>query len=61
MDNFKTTQEAAAAVGVSKWFLYRQRKGNPAARRLGGAIRWDVEALKDLMAEQAKTGDGRSG
>ena len=30
---------------------------NPAARRLGGAIRWDVEVLKALMAEQAKNRD----
>ena len=49
--------EAAAAVGLSKWFLYRQSKSNPAARRLGGAIRWDVEVLKALMAEQAKNRD----
>ena len=57
MSNFKTTQEAAEAVGLSKFFLYRQSKSNPAARRLGGALRWDVEVLKALMAEQATTSD----
>ena len=57
MSDYKTTQKAAEAVGLSKWFLYRQAKGNPAARRLGGAIRWDVEILKALMAEQAKNRD----
>ena len=57
MNNFKTTQEAADAVGVSKWFLYRQAKGNPAARRLGKALRWDMEVLKTFMAEQAKNRD----
>jgi len=57
MSNFQTTEEAAAAVGLSKFFLYRQSKSNPAARRLGSALRWDVEVLKNLMAEQAKTSD----
>lgn len=61
MGNYQTTKQAAVAVGLSTFFLYRKAKVIPAARRCGRALRWDVEALKTWMAEQAKNRDDRRG
>lgn len=57
MSNLESTEVAAKAVGLSKWYLYRNWPSIPAAYRAGKALRWDVEALKTWMkaqAEQAK-------
>lgn len=48
------THEAARVCGLSPSFLYRSWKGNPAARRAGRALRWDVNELKEWMREQAQ-------
>ena len=52
MTSFETTEGAAKAVHLSKWFLYRNAKRIPAAHRAGRALRWDVEALKQWMRDQ---------
>ncbi|MDR4495057.1 MAG: hypothetical protein R3B74_11660 [Nitrospirales bacterium] len=53
MSHLESTEVAAKAVGLSKWFLYRNWPNIPAAYRAGKALRWDVEALKTWMREQA--------
>lgn len=53
MNSLQSTEAAAKAVGLSKWFLYRNWPSIPAAYRAGKALRWDVEALKAWMKEQA--------
>lgn len=53
MSDMVKTREAAKAVGLSPYFLYRQARGNPAAYRAGRALRWDLEALKAWMRQQA--------
>ena len=60
MTSFQTTEMAAKAVGLSRWFLYRNAKNNPAARRAGKALRWDLDRLKDWMAENAGNANGGS-
>jgi len=53
MANFEKTEAAARAVGLSKYYLYRHAEHIPAAHRAGRALRWDVEALKQWMREEA--------
>jgi hypothetical protein len=53
MPNYKPTKAAAAEVHLSPSFLYRHSKEIPAARRAGRALRWDVNALKAWMRQQA--------
>jgi len=48
-----TTKEAAMALGLSQFFLYRNSSVFPGAYRAGKAIRWDVAQLKAWMASQA--------
>jgi len=47
------TREAAQAVGLSQFFLYRNANHIPAAYRAGRALRWDVSELKEWMRQQA--------
>ncbi|MGD9851730.1 MAG: hypothetical protein AB7T38_10710 [Nitrospirales bacterium] len=54
MSNLESTEVAAKAVGLSKWYLYRNWPSIPAAYRAGKALRWDVEALKAWMKTQAE-------
>ncbi len=58
MIDFHTTIEAAKAVHLSKWYLYRNAKRIPAAHRAGRALRWDVEALKQWMRDQMNGPEG---
>jgi len=58
MNSFETTEKAAEAVHLSKWFLYRNAKRIPAAHRAGRALRWDVEALKQWMRDQMNGPEG---
>lgn len=55
MSQLQSTEAAAKAVGLSKWFLYRNWPNIPAAYRAGKALRWDVEELKEWMRKQAKS------
>ncbi len=48
------TNEAARAVGLSPYFLYRHADKIPAAYRAGRALRWDVEELRSWMRTQAE-------
>ncbi len=57
MAKLETTEVAAKEVHLSKWFLYRHAQRIPAAHRAGRAIRWDVDALKLWMREQAHAGE----
>jgi predicted DNA-binding transcriptional regulator AlpA len=50
-----STREAARAVGINPFFLYRRVHQIPAVYRAGRVLRWDVEALKEWMREQART------
>jgi len=54
MSKLEKTEVAAYAVDMSKWYLYRNWRHIPAAHCAGRALRWDVEALKTWMREQAK-------
>ena len=47
------TPDAARAVGLSPYFLYRHADEIPAAHRAGRALRWDIPTLKIWMREQA--------
>ncbi len=47
------TKEAAIALGLSPFFLYRNSSVFPGAHRAGKALRWDVAQLKGWMANQA--------
>ena len=53
MAKLEKTETAADAVGLSKHYLYRNADHIPAAHRAGRALRWDVEALKAWMRQQA--------
>jgi len=48
------TEKAARLCGISASYLYHNWKGNPAAFRAGRALRWDVDALRQWMREQAQ-------
>ena len=54
MSDLEKTRPAAKAVGLSRWYLYRNADKIPAAHRAGRALRWDVGALKQWMRDQAK-------
>ena len=54
MSVLKNTEAAAKEVGLSKWYLYRNWPNIPAAYRAGKALRWDIEALKEWMRQQAQ-------
>ncbi len=56
---FVKTREAARAVGLSPYFLYRHADHLPAAHRAGRALRWDVPSLKAWMREQATSKGNR--
>ena len=47
------TKEAAKTVGLSPYFLYRNANHIPAAHRAGRALRWDVDALRKWMRQEA--------
>jgi hypothetical protein len=49
-----STRSAARAVGLHPVFLYRRVHQIPAVYRAGRVLRWDVEALKEWMREQAR-------
>ena len=59
MNQLANTRSAAKAVGLSPWFLYRNAKQIPASFRAGRALRWDIEALKAWMRQQAERQDDK--
>lgn len=50
-----STRQAAKAVGLNPFFLYRRIHEIPGVYRAGRVLRWDVEVLKKWMREQART------
>ncbi len=48
------TAQAAKMYGVSKSWLYKNWKDNPAALRAGRALRWDLKKLREWMRQQAQ-------
>ena len=53
MSELLKTKPAAKAVGLSAFFLYRHASEIPAAHRAGRALRWDVDALRKWMRQEA--------
>lgn len=48
-----STRVAARAVGLSTFFLYRRAHLLPAVYRAGRVLRWDVDALRKWMRDEA--------
>ncbi len=48
------TREAAQAVGLSRFFLYRHSSEISACYRGGKALRWDVQELRLWMRREAQ-------
>jgi predicted DNA-binding transcriptional regulator AlpA len=53
MAEMAKTKEAAKAVGLSTFYLYRNADRIPATFRAGRALRWDIELLRAWMRAQA--------
>jgi hypothetical protein len=54
MARYEKTSAAAAEVNLSPSFLHKNWQAIPAARRAGRALRWDMDELKQWMAQQAR-------
>ncbi len=52
MANLETTEAAAKAVSMSRFFLYRYATKIPACYRAGRVLRWDIQALRAWMRNQ---------
>ncbi len=47
------TSEAARALGISATWLYRHRAKIVGSHRAGRMLRWDIEAIRKWMRQEA--------